>query len=133
MRIGYARVSSQDQNPTCAFCSQPAVDSCAWPVYRFVKATYGDLAIGDRVRRAHDKTARPPAVVGDIEPLPNEFVKIGLVIGKRYKPIQVRSTSPLQVERAVRCGAPVCESHLRQVDDRIVYCADDWRAWQGIA
>jgi hypothetical protein len=86
------------------------------------------------VRRAIDKTGRPPATVRYLDDrLPNGFIKVVLAIRNKDKEIQVCLDSPVQVERSTPCGMPVCENHLRRVEPGVEYCADHWHGWEAVA
>ena len=127
--------------PSCEFCDQPAVAKCGWPVGKFVTVRYKNLKVGDRVRRAVDRLQRrAPAVVESVEPL---FLsecrtmywdlQVCLKIRGKTREIIVKPDSRVQVERPGICLAPVCENHLRRVEDGVEYCQTHWTSWAEVA
>jgi hypothetical protein len=128
--------------PKCA-CGEISAGLCAWKVDRFVRATYRDVEVGDRVKRVFDQTGRPPATVRGKTTvderakraigLNEEVLSIVLLIRGVERIIGVCARSPVAVERQVPCKAAACERHLRRVDDELIYCQDHWRSWEEVA
>lgn len=123
----------------CHFCGEPAVAACAWPSEGFEVSRYFLLRPGDRVKRAIERLQhRPPATVVEYQRLDltlagDHAYEIALRIGSRVKVIQVWGDSRVMVARVRACSEPVCENHLRLVDEKRVYCADHWNAWEAVA
>lgn len=126
--------------PACRFCGLPVAARCAWPSELFVRVLYRHLKVGDRVKRTIESDAlslRPAASILHIEPIELkgyiDAMRIVLGIGGRQKEIEVRGYSPVLVLRQQPCQMPVCENHLRRVEDGVEYCADHWHAWSEVA
>jgi hypothetical protein len=122
--------------PRCAFCTRTTeLAACEWPDLKFVLATYADLEIGDRVRRAIDQRgARPPAVVAELTPLLGPgFVIVVLAIRDRHKTIQVCLDSIVRVERPAACGELCCERHRVERGPGAIYCWNHMRSWEAVA
>lgn len=125
---------------TCAFCNSHGFMLCQWPVEKFVRVTYNDLEVGDRVRRAHGGATdvRPPAKVVDIRvdgagDGPIWALFITLQIGSRKKVIHVGPSSPVRVAHPDLCGNACCSEHRREVGEEKAYCREHWNEWQQIA
>jgi hypothetical protein len=120
----------------CAFCGETGdLARCAWPEWRFVTTRYGELKIGDRVKRAIERLKhRAPATVVRKEPRPDlAALEVELSIRGRVKVIHVKAGSPVMVERPVVCKAVVCELHRAERGPKSTVCMDHWRAWEAVA
>lgn len=123
----------------CAFCQEPAITCCEWPVDRYLLDSVDRVKVGDRVRRATERRGRPPAIVEFITPWfpsntsPQDGYLVELKLPKRTRPAVMPYGHILQVLRSTPCGMPVCEDHLRCVEPGVEYCQDHWHSWSMVA
>lgn len=135
MRCSILCPHEQRVNTTCRFCTEPPVAQCAWPVEKLAFAHYGDVKVGDRIKRVVEFRAecRPPAEVVVVERCGVGEIRLVLAIGSRMKEIREKVTGLLRIAGEQACGVPVCELHLRSVSDGRQYCMDHWDAWEKVA
>jgi hypothetical protein len=124
--------------PGCVVCgAKDALAQCDWPEWRFVTARYGQLKVGDRVKRAIERLKhRAPATVARVEAgteSAHGLLNIELAIQGRSKFIQVRPSSPVMVERPTVCRAVVCELHRADRGPSGLVCMHHWHAWEAVA
>jgi len=95
--------------------------------------------VGDKVRRAIDRTGHPAAIVVEIEAIGSSGGVRRIVLKKHnQKQIEryVLPNSPVQVLTDAPCGALCCELHRveRGADPAApCYCQEHWHAWREIA
>lgn len=125
---------------TCAFCSLEAHGPCSWPVEKFYPTTYGELELGDIVRRIrpYRTDAFTVATVEKLQHILGGWIRVGLMIrrnkGKsKPKAFDVLPDSPVRALRLVPCGALCCEQHHVARGPGIYHCQDHWQAWQAVA
>ena len=88
---------------TCAFCSSTEdLMACSWPVQDFVASTYGQLAVGDQVKRIADKTGHPAATVVSLEAWCMEWIVDRDVNGG--KPYCGRTPLPFPMDGSFRAA-----------------------------
>ena len=88
---------------TCAFC--PAAEdlmACDWVVRDFVRSTYCQLMVGDKVKRIADKTGHPAATVVSLEAWYMDWIVDRDVNGG--KPYCGRSPLPLPIDGSFRAA-----------------------------
>lgn len=120
----------------CAFCKQPSIGACSWPVQRFVVDELENVHPGDTICRFKEDPSRRrgTARVATIEQSLGGLLRVTLTIlridGKRsQKVFEANPFARVRVLRTVPCGAEACENDVRDVGDRL-YCRDHWTAWE---
>jgi hypothetical protein len=108
---------------SCTFCkSTVELRGCVWPAKRYVETAVKDLAVGDKVHRAHESERgmdRPPAVVERIDLdvsqsgwIYSAYLALKLPSGrKRERRWRADPDSWLLALRDGPCGALCCELH----------------------
>ncbi len=117
----------------CSFCSASSILTCAWPVPAFVPARYGDILLGDVIRRVGDQ--RDPARVVSLGALGENTVWFDLrkPNGKTKWICQFKNEL-VDVQLGTRpCGARACNAHVREVGEGIGYARCHWDSWSQIA
>jgi len=120
--------------PTCTFCSQPATCGCTEPIVSPWIAFPGDLK---RYALIQDSDLQWVMVEGVEIPLEmqqpdwesNPEIPSVKVWVKKKRQVVIRSMRPLLplLElRSVPCGLPVCDVHVREMDDEKYQCFAHW-------
>jgi len=112
---------------------------CRWPVDRFFQFLLKDAQEGDIVApygtvnyglASFRVTAIRPLDDGKFE---IEYrVKVQMELPRTRREVRAGSDA-IMIKRACLCQKPVCDLHLRRVDDAVVYCLNHWQAWESVA
>lgn len=124
----------------CHFCAAPAHGPCNWPVEKFFNSVYGDLEVGDVVRRIrpYRTDAYSVATVEKLQRILGGWIRVGLMIRVNKKPpkpkaFDVLPDSPVRVLRMGVCGQLACENCLAARGPGIYHCSEHWLSWQAVA
>ena len=115
---------------TCAFCSNPAENACAWPSVKRVQIPAKGIVPGDII---FDSAGRKAEVVSVAEATFTIQPRFGALSTRKKEFSFSLLSSMVLADRLMPCGSPVCEAHLREVGEDRRYCADHWMAWEQAA
>jgi hypothetical protein len=114
---------------TCSICERPAAASCDWPAVELVPVEARSVKKGDVVSTASLPKyypTNPRAQVVYTYEHPDKIRTIAMDVGRGVYHYLFTPGTLLHVERPGRCGAIVCDCHLREVAETRRYCCSHW-------
>jgi hypothetical protein len=115
----------------CSICERPAAATCDWPATELVPVEArtvkkGDVVYGPRVNKQACRLGTTVYTFDHTEAGLCHLRTIAVDLGRGVYQYLFQPGQLLHVERPGRCGAIVCDCHLREVAETRRYCCSHW-------